>query len=62
MKGFYRGIIKILKKNGFKFLRGAKGSHEIWYTDKVSVIVPYNLKTRSTANSILKKAGIDQKV
>jgi len=30
MNGYYSQLIKILKDNGFSFLRSGKGSHELW--------------------------------
>ncbi|KWN75271.1 type II toxin-antitoxin system HicA family toxin [Burkholderia pyrrocinia] len=56
---FYADVKKILKDLGFEFHRHGKGSHEIWRnpTTGVSVSVPSNLKSRHTANNILKDAG-----
>ena len=62
-KGYYRDIRNLLKEHGFTYEGNAKGSHEKWYdslNDK-TVTIPYNLKSRHTANGILKSAGIDQK-
>jgi len=33
-------FIKLAKKNGWRFLRQAKGSHEIWTDGKKEVSVP----------------------
>jgi len=46
---------------GCRFVRQAKGSHELWYspvTDR-HFVVPANTQMRSTANKILKQAGVD---
>lgn len=63
-KGFYRDLCKILKMHGFSFYRMGKGSHEIWWNEetKQSLTVPENLKSRHTANAILKQANISQKL
>jgi len=62
--GFYKQIQKILKKNGFRYVRNAKGSHELWqHRDSgLETIVPYNLHSRHTANGILKDIGVNERV
>ncbi len=48
--------------NGYKLIRSAKGSHEIWASEKgVSITVNYACKSRHTANSIMKAADIDHR-
>ena len=59
----YRGIVKILKKFGFEFLRQAAGSHEIWHnptTNRYTTIPnhPGDIP-EGTLRAILKQAGID---
>lgn len=63
MNGYEKLIKELLLKHGCKFLRAGKGSHcqqhEIWLCPNgVSVAVNHNCKSRHTANSILKDAGI----
>lgn len=64
MDGYYKQLIKILKKNGCYFVRNGSGSHEIWYspiTDQ-NFTVSSNLPIRHMANKILKKdAGIQHR-
>jgi predicted RNA binding protein YcfA (HicA-like mRNA interferase family) len=63
MTEFYKQVIAILKKHGYSLYRQAKGSHEFWCKDgKDCVSVPVTMKSRHTANSILKDAGIKQKL
>jgi hypothetical protein len=62
MKGFYPIVTRILRSHLFEYLRSAKGDHEIWSDGRVKVTVPYNLIKKNTANAILKKAGIDERV
>ncbi len=60
---FYNEITALLKKHGYKFERQAKGSHEFWCKDgKNCVSIPSNLKSRHTANKILKDANIQIKI
>ena len=60
---FYADVRTILRDLGFELHRQGKGSHEIWRhpTTGVSVSVPRNLKSKNTANSILKHVGSDHK-
>jgi HicA toxin of bacterial toxin-antitoxin, len=57
----YGGAVrKILRDAGCTFKRSGKGDHEIWYsplTDR-SFPVDQKIKSRHTANAILKQAGL----
>ena len=58
-RGFYRQVVRELSLRGFGRIKGGKGSHEKWLSsagDK-TLIVPRQLKSRHTANRILKSAG-----
>jgi predicted RNA binding protein YcfA (HicA-like mRNA interferase family) len=62
-RGYYASIVAELKARGFRFIRTAKGSHEIWANDAGrQTTVPRNLKIRHTANAILKGCGSDKKL
>jgi predicted RNA binding protein YcfA (HicA-like mRNA interferase family) len=63
-EGYYRIIAKELKKLGFVKTRGGKGSHEKWScsTTGKTTIVPHNLKSKHTANGVLKTIGSVKKV
>lgn len=54
---------KILKKHGCSLTRHGKGSHEIWFSpiSNNPVSVNKKIKSRHSANEILKEAGIDHK-
>ena len=59
-KSFTPRLKKLLSKNGCLFERQGKGDHEIWYSplnDK-RFVVDNNIKSRHTANAILKQAGL----
>lgn len=63
MAEYERIIRKILKDNGCEFTRRGKGDHDIWYSpiSNRNVTVDTKIKSRHTANAILKQAGIDYK-
>ena len=61
MNSYYPLVVEKLRDARFQFIRAAKGSHEIWGLGNVQVVVPFNLQSRHTANSILKQAGIKRK-
>ena len=61
---YYSQVAEALRKRGFLLVRQGKGSHEIWGLPRagLKVTVPRNLKSRHTANGILKDAGCDDRV
>jgi predicted RNA binding protein YcfA (HicA-like mRNA interferase family) len=62
-ESFYSDVTAVLRSLGFKRVDGGKGSHEKWKRPEgPTLIVPFNLKSRHTANGILKDAGSDQKL
>lgn len=62
MAGFTGPLKKILKDNRCFFKRQGKGDHEIWYSpiSGKSFTVDGNIKSRHTANGVLKEAGLDK--
>ncbi|MCA4780484.1 type II toxin-antitoxin system HicA family toxin [Acinetobacter towneri] len=60
--GYYHQLIEILKKNNCRFVREAKGSHEIWFSpvSAKNFTVAYTVASRHTANAILKQAGLSK--
>ena len=50
-----------LKENGCSFIRHGKGDHDIWYSPitNTNVTVDSKIKSRHTANEIMKQSGID---
>lgn len=62
--GYYRQVAAELKALGFSYKEPAKGSHEKWEHEETRriLIVPRNLKSRHTANGILKDAGSSRKL
>jgi hypothetical protein len=60
----YTGPVKeFLRKWGCRFDRPGKGDHEIWYGPISGRKFPVdnNIRSRHTANGILKQAGIKEK-
>ena len=53
-------VIAILRGNGCYFVRRGKGDHDIWYSPISSRHFPvdHKIKSRHTANGILKQAGL----
>lgn len=58
-KDFYPELAALLYAAGWRRLENAKGSHEKWRHPEVAhtVIVPRS-KSRHTANTVLKQAGL----
>lgn len=53
-------VKKLLLASGCRFERQGKGDHEIWYSpiSERSFVVDSELKSRHTANGVLKQAGL----
>jgi hypothetical protein len=51
---------KLLLANGCRFERQGKGDHEIWYSSVTQrfFVVDNAIKSRHTANAVLKQAGL----
>lgn len=63
MAGYENQVRDYLRQNGCHFVRQGKGDHEIWFSPLTSrhVTVDSKIKSRHTANEILKQAGIGKK-
>jgi predicted RNA binding protein YcfA (HicA-like mRNA interferase family) len=62
-KGFYRDVVAAIRAAGYAYKENAKGGHEKWIQAETAkmLIVPNPLKSRHTANAILKDAGLPKK-
>ena len=51
---------RILRDNGCRFERAGKGDHEIWFSPVSGMRFPVDsrIKSRHTANAVLKQAGL----
>ena len=65
MAAYERKVKRLLKKSGWAKIRQGMSSHEQWgNTDRPGLVitVPSKIKSRHTADHILKQAGIDEKL
>ena len=53
---------ELLRQHGCRFDRQGKGDHEIWYSPiaKKKFPVDQKIKSRHTANGVLKQAGLEK--
>ena len=63
MAEYEKRVRKVLKDQGCYFVRHGKGDHDIWYSPITGhpVTVDGKIRSRHTANAILKEAGIEYK-
>ena len=61
---YYRQVVDAVRKQGFTRIRQGKGSHEIWAqaTGGKKISIPGKLRSRHTANGMLKDAGCSERV
>ncbi len=61
MAEYEKEVRKLLKQFGCEFVRHGKGDHDIWFSPISSrhITVDTKIKSRHTANAILKQSGID---
>jgi len=60
MAEYEKIVRKVMQENGCSFVRPGKGDHEIWYSPITNrhVTVDSKIKSRHTANEIMKQCGI----
>ena len=63
MAEYEKKVREILKDNGCYFVHHGKGDHDIWYSpiNNMHFTVDGKIKSRFTANAIMKRSGIDFK-
>jgi uncharacterized protein (DUF1330 family) len=61
MAEYEKKVRDALSKHGCYFLRHGKGDHDVWYSPETdhSFPVAARIKSRHTANEIMKQAGVD---
>jgi predicted RNA binding protein YcfA (HicA-like mRNA interferase family) len=57
-----KAVREILSDNGCEFVRHGKGDHDIWQSPISGKRFPvdHTIKSRHTANGILKQAGLEK--
>ena len=63
MAEYEKIVRKVLKEHGCYFVRPGKGDHEIWHSpiNNRNVTVDGKIKSRYTANEIMKQCGIEKR-
>lgn len=61
MAEYEKKVREILAQYNCRFVRHGKGDHDIWYSPITGchVTVDSKIKSRFTANAIMKQSGID---
>ena len=61
MAEYEKKVRDVLSKHGCYFIRRGKGDHDMWYSPERdhSFPVATSIKSRHTANEIMKQAGIN---
>ena len=61
MAEYGKRVREILAENGCHFVRHGKGDHDIWYSPKTNktFTVDGKIKSRHTANAIMKQSGVE---
>lgn len=64
MNNFTAQLKTILQQAGCRFERQGKGDHEIWFSPITGVRFPVDskIKSRHTANAVLKQAGLPKQL
>lgn len=62
MADFAPELKRILRDAGCAFVRSGRGDHEIWYSpiSQRNFPVDQKIKSRHTANAVLKQAGLSK--
>ena len=63
MAEYEKKVRELLKQYNCNFVRRGKGDHDIWYSPITNrhITVDTKIKSRHTANAILKQSGIELK-
>ena len=60
MADYTKDLKKLLNEAGCAFERQGKGDHEIWFSPvtKIRFVIDNHIRSRHTANAVLKQAGL----
>jgi hypothetical protein len=61
MAEYEKRVREMLQENGCTFVRHGKGDHDIWYSPITNrhFTVDNKIKSRFTANAVMKQSGIE---
>ena len=61
-QSFTPELLRLLREAGCTFVRHGKGDHDLWFSPKSGVTFPVDskIKSRFTANAVLKQAGLSK--
>jgi len=60
VEGYTESLKRLLRSAGCEFVRHGRGDHEIWRSPITNVhfVVDSKIKSRHTANAVLRQAGL----
>ena len=60
MPSYEKDVRRLLLEHGCSLVRHGKGDHDIWYSPHTGTRFPvdHKIKSRHTANAVLKQAGL----
>lgn len=63
VEGYTPSLKRLLQSAGCEFVRAGRGDHEIWRSPITGVhfVVDGKVKSRHTANAVLRQAGLPKK-
>jgi len=63
MSDYSRELKRLLRQAGCSFERQGRGDHEIWHSPITDIrfVVDNAIKSRHTANAVLKQAGLPKR-
>jgi hypothetical protein len=63
MSDYTKDLKRYLQDAGCRFDRQGKGDHEIWFSPLTNIkfVIDNHIKSRHTANAVLKQAGLPKK-
>ena len=63
MPGYEKQVKDALRANGCSFVRHGKGDHDIWHSPITNQNFPVDgkIKSRHTANAVMRQSGVNKK-
>ena len=60
VESYTDAVVRLLKTAGCEFVRHGRGDHDIWHSPITGVhfVVDGKMKSRHTANAVLRQAGL----